>query len=82
MNLDTLVVDKDAIPSYHCCSPAYGKVVDVNLCPTATKVLDQENFYFTTGKDNSVILISKPQPYNRKLGRKILRNLEEPDELI
>lgn len=82
MNLDTLVVDKDAIPSYHCCSPAYGKVVDVNLCPTATKVLDQENFYFTTGKDNSVILISKPQPYNKKLGKKILRNLEEPDELI
>ena len=82
LNLDTLVLDKEAIPSYQCCSPAYGKVVDVNLCPTATKVLDQENFYFITGKDNSVILISKPQPYNKKIGKKILNNLEEPDELI
>jgi hypothetical protein len=82
LNLNTLVEDTDTIPEYNCCALNYGKVVNVNLCPTATKVLDQEIFYHITGNDNSLILITKPQPFDMKAGEKILANLQEYDDLV
>ena len=82
LNLNTLIEDTTNIPTYNCCAPNYGKVVDINLCPTATKVLDQELFYYLTGNDNSLILITKPQPFDMKAGKKLLANLQNYDDLI
>jgi len=82
LNLNTLVEDKENIPTYNCCAPNFGKVINVNLCPTATKVLDQETFYYLTGNDNSIILITKPQPFDKISGQKILNNLDNYDDLF
>jgi len=82
LNLNTLVEDTENIPKYNCCAQNYGKIANINLCPTASKVLDQEIFYHLTGNDNSLILITKPQPFDKKTGQKILNNLKEYDDLI
>ena len=81
MNLNSLLTDKSAVPSYSCCSPNYGKVVSINLCKTAQKVVDQEKFFVTSGNDNSNILITKPQPYNKAIGEQMYKNLGEPSNL-
>jgi len=49
---------------------------------TAQKVLDQEKFFFATGVDNSLVLITKPQPYNKTIGEQIIKNLGEPNNLF
>jgi hypothetical protein len=82
LNLNTLITDNSSIPSYSCCAPTYGKLIAINLCPTATKLTDQELYHIANGKDGSVILITKPYPFNRKIGKTILSNLNEGDELI
>lgn len=81
MNLNSLLTDKSDVPSYLCCSPNYGKVVSVNLCQTGQKVVDQEKFFVTSGNDNSKILITKPQPYNKAIGEQMYKNLGEPANL-
>ena len=81
MNLNSLLTDKLDVPSYSCCSPNYGKVVSVNLCQTGQKVVDQEKFFVTSGNDNSKILITKPQPYNKAIGEQMYKNLGEPSNL-
>jgi hypothetical protein len=82
MNLNALIKDKNVVPPYKCCTPNYGKVVSIDLCQTAQKVLDQERFFFANGNDNSLVLITKPQPYNRMIGNQIVKNLGEPKDLF
>ena len=82
LNLNSLIKDKNVVPPYKCCTPNYGKVVSIDLCQTAQKVLDQEKFFFATGVDNSLVLITKPQPYNKTIGEQIIKNLGEPNNLF
>ena len=82
LNLNTLISDNSDIPSYTCCVPTYGKIVPMDLCPTATKVTDQETYHIAKGKEGSIVLITNPHPFNKKLGEQILSNLNEGDELI
>jgi hypothetical protein len=82
MNLNSLIKDKSNVPTYKCCTPNYGKIVSIDLCQTGQKVLDQEKFFFASGNDNSLILITKPQPYNKTIGEQMIKNLEEPSNLF
>jgi hypothetical protein len=82
LNLNLLIKDKSTVPTYKCCTPNYGKIISIDLCQTAQKVLDQEKFFFATGNDNSLVLITKPQPYNKTIGEQIIKNLGEPSDLF
>jgi hypothetical protein len=82
MNLNSLIKDKSVVPTYKCCTPNYGKIVSIDLCQTAQKVLDQEKFFFANGNDNSLVLITKPQPYNKTIGQQMIKNLGEPSVLF
>jgi hypothetical protein len=82
LNLNELIKDTKNIPTYKCCTPNIGEMVNIDLCKAGDKVLDQEKFFFAKGNDDSLVLITQPQPYNRLIGEKIIGNLEEPHNLF
>ena len=82
LNLNSILKDSSVIPAYKCCGSTIGKVVNVDLCQTATKVVDQEKFFFAQGNDGSLVLITKPQPYDKTIGQSILNNLQESSPLV
>ena len=82
LNLNSILKDSSVVPAYKCCGSTIGKVVNIDLCQTATKVVDQEKFFFAQGNDGSLVLITKPQPYDKKIGQVILNNLQEFSPLV
>jgi hypothetical protein len=56
-----------------------GKLLSFNLCEPAKFILEQKKFFFAKTPNNDVLLISKPQSFDRNLGLTILKNLQELD---
>lgn len=72
INLNSLLTKDDDIPDVS----NKNKVVNIELCAVAKKIIDQEYFYYTINPlDDSLNLISNPQPYNKKIGNIILEKL-------
>jgi len=82
LNLNSILQDSSVVPAYKCCGSTFGKVVNIDLCQTATKIVNQEKFFFAQGNDGSLVLITKPQPYDKKIGQTILNNLQEFSPLV
>lgn len=82
--LDFLITDESIIPEYVCCNEATSSTQNVNfdLQELEKKILNQESFYCTSGIDNSVIYITQPYPFNKKIGKKIFNNIGEKIKLI
>jgi len=73
--LNSLLTRPDQIPSYYCCSPNQGGIVNFNLCPVANLILMQKKFYVYKMNENITWLITEPQPYDRTIGLNIRSKL-------
>jgi len=73
--LNALITKTDQIPSYICCDPVTGPLVNFNLCPVANVILQQKYFYKYEMNENTTWLISKPQLYSRYIGLNIRSKL-------
>ena len=73
--LNSLLTRTDQIPSYHCCTPNRGAMVNFNLCPVANLILLQKEFYEFKMNDKITWLIAPPQPYDRTIGLNIRSKL-------
>jgi len=83
-NLDTLIIDESVIPNYICCNPSItgSKLLTIDFFKVEEKILSQDNFYYTNGLDSSLILITKPYPFNRQMGKKIYDSLDKVNALF
>ena len=75
LNLNSLIVDTSIIPDYMCCKPTIGQLVNIDFCQIQSKLLAQDLFYFTHANDGSLIFITEPHPYEKKIGNAILQNI-------
>lgn len=73
--LNSLLTRIDQIPSYYCCSPNRGAMVNFNLCPVANLILLQKQFYEFKMNEKITWLIAPPQPYDRTIGLNIRSKL-------
>ena len=73
--LNSLLTRTDQIPSYFCCTPNRGAMVNFNLCPVANLILMQNEFYEFKMNSKITWLISPPQPYDRTIGLNIRSKL-------
>ena len=73
--LNSLLTRVDQIPSYYCCSPNQGAMVNFNLCPVANLILMQNEFYEYKMNSKVTWLITEPQPYDRTIGLNIRSKL-------
>ena len=73
--LNALLTKTDQIPSYICCDPNPGPLMNFNLCPVANVILSQKYFYKYEINDHVTWLISRPQPYSRYIGLNIRNKL-------
>lgn len=82
--LDFLITDESIIPEYICCNESTNstQIINFDLQELEKKILNQESFYCTSGIDNSVIYITQPYPFNKKIGKKIYNNIGEKIKLI
>lgn len=69
--LNTLITRVDQIPSYLCCTANRGPIVNFNLCPVATLLLNQPYFFKYQMTDKITFYITKPQPFDRTIGLNI-----------
>jgi len=76
--LKNFITSSTDIPEYKKGQVSVGKIVKLNLCGPATILLKQERFYFGRSPDGELLVISKPIPYDIKLGMSIRRQLLEP----
>lgn len=82
-SLDVLVKKEADIPKLVPGQVNIGKVLDIKLCEPAKLMLQQRKFFFAETPSGELFLIARPQPFNRKIGMAIRKNLIEPDyELI
>ena len=56
-----------------------GQLLNFNLCKPSSLILDQRKFFFANTAKNELLLIAKPQMFDRTVGKKIMANLNEPD---
>jgi hypothetical protein len=73
--LNSLLTRTDQIPSYFCCTPNRGAMVNFNLCPVANLILLQKEFYEFKMNNKITWLIASPQPYDRTIGLNIRSKL-------
>lgn len=60
-----------------------GKLLSVNLCEPAKLILEQKKFFFAETPNEEILLISKPQSFDKNIGLTIMKNLQESDyELV
>lgn len=73
--VNALITKVDQVPSYVCCSPNQGHMVNFNLCPIANLLLQQKKFYKKVMSNTVTWLITEPQPYDRYIGLNIRSKL-------
>lgn len=73
--LNSLITKTEQVPSYFCCSPNGGPMVNFNLCPIANLLLKQKSFYKKKMSDTITWLITNPQPYDKHIGLNIRSKL-------
>jgi len=73
--LNSLITKCEQIPSYFCCSPNQGPMVNFNLCPVANVILSHKSFFNLDIGNNTTWLITKPQPFDRYIGLNIRSKL-------
>lgn len=73
--LNSLFTRIDMIPSYFCCKPNRGHMVNFNLCPIANLLLLEKHFYEQKINKNIRWLVTKPQPFDRTIGLNIISKL-------
>lgn len=66
------------IPEYKKGQVTVGKMLKIDLCGPSKILLNQEKFYFGRSPDGELLLISKPVPYDIKLGSAIRKQLLDP----
>jgi hypothetical protein len=73
--LNSLLISKDQIPSYVCCNPIQGKLINLNLYPVSNLIKDQDYFFKYEMNEDITWLITTPQPFNRYIGLNIREKL-------
>jgi hypothetical protein len=73
--INSLITKVDQIPSYVCCSPNQGHMVNFNLCPVANLLLQQKKFYKKEMSNTVTWFITEPQPFDRYIGLNIRSKL-------
>ena len=82
-SLNVLIKNENDIPSFVPGQVNIGKVLYMNLCELAKLILQQSKFFFAETPNGELFLIARPQPFSRKIGMAIRKNLIEPDyELV
>lgn len=74
-NLNSLITDPDIIPDFICCTPITGELLTFDFGVIQDKLLSQGSYYSTSGNDGSIVLITKPHPYDINVGSAILSSL-------
>ena len=74
LNLNSLMVDVSLIPEYICCSSNIGQLINIDFDQIEKKIVAQDTFYYTHENDGSLVLITQPYPYEKKIGNAILEN--------
>lgn len=75
LNLNSLIVDASIIPDYMCCKPTIGQLINMDFSQIEKKIIAQDLFYYTHGNDGSLIFITQPHPFEKKIGNVILESL-------
>ena len=73
--INSLLTKTDQIPSYVCCDPNPGPLINFNLCPVANTILAQKFFYQYDMSPDLTYYISTPQPFDRYIGLNIRSKL-------
>ena len=73
--VNSLITKTEQVPSYVCCNPNGGPIVNFNLCPIANLLLKQKSFYKKKMSDTITWLITTPQPYDKHIGLNIRSKL-------
>ena len=73
--LNSLITKCEQIPSYFCCTPNTGPMINFNLCPVANVILQQKFFYKLDMGDRTTWYITDPQPFDRYIGVDIRNKL-------
>lgn len=73
--INSLLTKTDQIPSYVCCDPNQGPLVNFNLCPVANAILSQKFFYQYDMNPSLTFYITKPEPFDRYIGMNIRSKL-------
>jgi hypothetical protein len=82
LNLNSLIVDASIIPDYMCCKPTIGQLINMDFSQIEKKIIAQDFFYYTHGNDGSLIFITQPHPFEKKIGNVILANLISDTKLV
>jgi len=82
LNLNSLIVDTSVIPDYMCCKPTIGQLINMDFSQIQNKIIAQDFFYYTHGNDGSLIFITQPHPFEKKIGNVILENLTSDSKSI
>ncbi len=56
-----------------------GKLMNFDLCEPAKLLLEQRKFFFAETPNEELLLIAKPQPFDKTIGLTIMKNLQDPD---
>jgi hypothetical protein len=78
-SINILINKKEDIPPLIINSISFGKILDFDLCTPAKLIISQDLFFLTETSNNELLLIGKPQQFNKKLGYYIRNNLLEPN---
>lgn len=73
--VNALITKCEQVPSYVCCNPNPGPMVNFNLCPVANVILKQKFFYEYQISSTTRWLITQPQQFNRIIGLNIRSKL-------
>jgi hypothetical protein len=78
--LNTLIKTTKEVPENKPGQVNVGQLLSFDLCKPASLVLDQRKFFFANTSKDELLLIAQPQIFDRKIGLKIMANLNEPDD--
>lgn len=82
-SLSALVKNTKDIPKLVSGRVNVGNVLNMKLCEPAKLMLQQSKFFFAETPSGELFLVARPQPFDRKIGIAIRKNLIEPDyELV
>ena len=73
--LNSLITKTEQIPSYTCCTPNSGPMVNFNLSNIANFILKQKFFYKYDMSPSNTWYITEPEPFDRYIGLNIINKL-------
>jgi hypothetical protein len=78
--LNTLIKTTKEVPEKIPGQVNVGQLLSFDLCNPANLMIDQRKFFFANTVKNELLLIAKPQIFDRNIGLKIMANLNDPEE--